>query len=120
MREGEVVDGWRVSLGGRLLWADTFRIGDHLFDQLGRRAILAKSRAIATLIIFGPDPEGRLERVRDCLKSLPCRAGATALAGLLLLRFAAPEAVELRRALLTFLDAFGPAASFHVPKMWSC
>jgi urease accessory protein len=123
MVRGHITDSWRVRKDGRLIWADTFRTTDETFPHLGRKALLSTSKAIATLIYFGPDLDMRLELVREIAASLECDCAATSVGGLIVVRFAANVSSDLGRALRVFLDQFdrelGPGL-FCVPKMWSC
>jgi urease accessory protein len=120
---GSVVDSWRVEQNGRLVWADTLRISDDVFPHLRRSALLADHTAVAMLVYVGPDLKKRLECLRDWAESLGCRAAATVVGGLIVVRLAAAEASALRTGLRNMLDqfdrAFGPGP-FRVPKMWSC
>jgi urease accessory protein len=120
---GTVVDSWRVEQNGRLVWADTLRITDDVFPHLRRSALLADITAVATLVYAGPDLNTRLECLRDWAASVGCRAAATVVGGLIVVRLAAAEASALRTVLRNILDqfdrAFGPGP-FRVPKMWSC
>lgn len=120
---GEVIDSWRVEKDGRLVWADSLRIGDEVFPHLRRKALLGDATAVATLVYAGPDLERRLDCLRDWAASLECRAAATLVGGLLVLRVAATEPSTLRQGLRCVLRefdrAFGPGP-FGVPKMWSC
>jgi urease accessory protein len=120
---GNIIDDWRVKKDGRLIWADTFRVSDRTFPHLSRKALLSDCRAIATLVYFGPHLDTRLEAVRDILPSLGCNCGVTLVNGLIVVRFAAKDSSELRFALRSFLQQFGPDIGFgpfRVPKMWSC
>ncbi len=123
MRSGHIVDSWRVRKDGRLIWADSFRITDEMFRHLHRKALLSDCKAIGTLIYFGQHLETRLEFLRDIAPSLNCTCGATSVAGLIVVRFAAKAASDLKRALSSLLRQFGQelgAGPFRVPKMWSC
>ena len=120
---GSVIDGWRVKRDGRLVWADSFRITDETFAHLSRKALLSSCNAIATLIYFGPDLEKRLDLLREIIPSLGCNCAATLLSGLIVVRFAAKGSSDLKLALRSFLEQFGPelgSGPFRVPKMWSC
>jgi urease accessory protein len=120
---GHITDSWRVRKDGRLIWADCFRVSDDIFPHLHRKALLADHRAIATLIYFGPDLDTRLQSFRDIAPSLECQCAATLVGGLMIVRFSAKVASELRLALHSFLNQLirelGPGP-FRVPKMWSC
>ena len=74
---GELIDQWRVKCDGRLIWADSFRVGEEVFPHLKRRALLGNCKAIATLIYFGPELDKRLELLRDISGSLDCICAAT-------------------------------------------
>jgi urease accessory protein len=120
---GSVIDGWRVKRDGRLVWADSFRISDETFAHLSRKALLSRCNAIATLIYFGPDLDKRLEFLREILRSLECNCAVTLVGGLMVARFAANRPSDLKLALRSFLQQFGPepgSGPFQVPKMWSC
>jgi urease accessory protein len=123
VRGGHVADQWRVRRDGRLIWADGFRADDESLPQLHRKALLADCRACGTLVYFGPRPEARLEFLRELVPSLQCQCAVTSVGGLIIVRFAAATATELRRAVRSFLRQFsaelGPGP-FGVPKMWSC
>ena len=120
---GHIADSWRVKKDGRLIWADSFRATDETFPHLHRKALLSNCKAVGTLIYFGPDPDTRLEFLRDIAPSLECHCAATSVGGLIVVRFAAEAASDLRLGLRSFLQQFsrerGPGP-FRVPKMWSC
>src|SRR5258708_29286836 len=100
---GHITDSWRVKKDGRLIWADTFRATDEIFPHLHSKALLSNCKAVATLIYFGPYLDTRLEFLRDIGPSLECRSAATSVAGLIIVRFAAHAASDLRLALRSFL-----------------
>ena len=120
---GYITDGWCVKKDGRLIWADSFHARDATFAHLHAKALLSNCKAIGTLIHFGPDLDARLEFSREVASSLDCPCAATSVAGLIVVRFAAGAALDLRLALRSFLEQFsrecGPGP-FRVPKMWSC
>jgi len=123
MVNGQITDSWRVKKDGRLIWADTFRCVDETYPHLHKKALLSRYRAIATLVYFGGELNDRVELIRDIAPSLECCCGATLVRGVMIVRFAAEAAFELRLALQRVLQQFrqdrgqGP---FRVPKMWSC
>jgi urease accessory protein len=120
---GEIVDSWRVEKDGRLVWADSLRITDDVFPHVRRNALLAECTAVATLVYFGSDLERPLEYLRDWTASLTCRAAATMVGGLIVVRLAATAASRLRAGLRSVLQQFDHAIGpgpFGVPKMWSC
>jgi urease accessory protein len=123
MVNGQITDSWRVKKDGRLIWADTFRCFDETYPHLHKKALLSRYRAIATLVYFGGNLNDRVELIRDLAPSLECCGGATLVNGVMIVRFAAEAAFELRLALQRVLQQFrqeqrpGP---FRVPKMWPC
>jgi urease accessory protein len=120
---GNITDSWRVKRDGRLIWADSFRITDEIFQHLHRKALLSDCQAIATLIYFGPHLDRRLELLREIIPFLRCNCAATLVSGLIVVRFAVKESSDLKLALRSFLQQFGPelgSGPFRVPKMWSC
>jgi len=120
---GHLKDRWRVMQDGRLLWADTFHVGEEVFPHLNRSALLGNCKAIATLVFFGPELDKRLELLRSVSVSLDCLCAATSVNGLIIVRLAAETSSNLKFALRTLLNGVGPefgAGPFRVPKMWSC
>jgi urease accessory protein len=120
---GHITDRWRVKKDGRLIWVDSFRITEEMFPHLHRKALLSNCKAFGTLIYFGPCLATRLEFLRDIAPSLECHCAATSVGGLVVVRFAAEVASDLRLGLRNFLQQLslelGPGP-FRVPKMWSC
>jgi urease accessory protein len=120
---GNIIDSWRVTRDGRLVWADTFRISDEIFVRLHRKALLSNFNSIATLVYFGPDLDRRLEVLREILSSLECNCEVTPVAGLIVARFAGKQSCYLKLALRSFLQQFETevgSGPIRVPKMWSC
>jgi urease accessory protein len=105
---GNLTDSWRVKRDGRLIWADNFRITDEILPHLNRKALLANGKAVATLIYFGPYLEKRLDFLREIIPSLGCNCAATLVSGLIVVRFAAKKSSDLKFALRSFLEQFGP------------
>src|SRR5262249_17768080 len=54
VRGGSINDSWRVSIDGRLAWADSFRVTDDVFSHLHKKALLSHTKAIATMVCFAP------------------------------------------------------------------
>jgi urease accessory protein len=120
---GNITDSWRVKKDGQLIWADSFRITEEIYPHLKRKALLSNHNAIATLIYFGPDLDRRLDFLREIIPSFGCTCAATLVSGLVVVRFAAKESSDVKLALRSFLQQFGPelgSGPFRVPKMWSC
>jgi urease accessory protein len=110
---GNITDSWRVKKDDRLIWADSFRIADDVYPHVREKALISHCIALGTLIYSGTDVDARLEIFRRISAAMQCRCAVTAVAGLMIARFAAKEALELRNGLRAFLQQ-----SFRVPKMW--
>ena len=123
IRNGYILDSWRVRLDDRLVWADGFLVSDEVFAHLHREALLSKWKAVGTLIYFGPSPDTRLEALREIATSLDCKCAATLVGAIIVVRVAAIASADLKRGLRRLLDRLshqlGPGP-FGVPKMWSC
>ena len=115
VREGAYEDRWRVSRGGRLVYADTFRLDGAIGEHLSRPAVAGGNRALATLLYVAPDAEGRLEEVRAHLEGAPSECGASAWNGLLAIRWLAPDIATLRRDALRFMVPF---RGRPMPRVW--
>jgi len=120
---GEITESWRVRRDGRLIWADTFRATDETFPSLKKSALLGGRPAFATLLYSGPRLDAWLEVARELGSSGECDCAATAVSGLLIVRFASTRPSCLRLALRSLLERLGresPLDPFRIPKMWSC
>jgi len=60
----------------------------------------------------GRDPDARLESLRDLARSLQCHCAATCVSGLIVVRFAAKLASDLRQALRRLIERFGEQLGF--------
>ena len=91
---GRLFDGWRLSLAGRLAWADALDL-DPATGALAGPAGFGGAGALATLIYAGPDAAGLLDAARALLAPAGARAGVTRVNGMLLARFLAEDASAL-------------------------
>ncbi|MBO1903323.1 urease accessory protein UreD [Microvirga sp. 3-52] len=114
--KGLFEDCWRIRRGGRLVYADTLRLGGSIADLLQKPSVGKGARAFATLIHVAPDAEARLETVRESISSINgCDAAASAWNGLLAVRFCAMKVEALRAAAVPFLLAFRREP---LPRVW--
>ena len=107
-------DQWRIWRGGRLIYADALRFNSPN-AQTQSAATLNGHRALATIVIVAPDAEDRLQYVRALLPFPDVEAAASAWNGNLTLRFLAPDAQPLRKALISFLTQF---RGRDMPRVW--
>ncbi|MEY9544523.1 urease accessory protein [Bradyrhizobium diazoefficiens] len=94
MEQGEFVDRWRLSRGGRLVFAETVRLGGDIGAKLARSAAAKGGAAIGTALIV-PGDEALIERIREASESFAGEVGISAWNGFAMARFCAQE---MRRA----------------------
>ena len=106
---GMMKDRWRVHRGGKLVFADALALDGAVGKILQGPAIARGAIAVATLVHLAPDAEQKVDAVRRCQVS-DVETGASAFDGMLVARFVAAGAMELRVAILAALDAIGMTA----------
>ncbi|MCE1235607.1 MAG: urease accessory protein UreD [Hyphomicrobiales bacterium] len=112
-----LVDRWRIRRGGRLVFADTFRVEGAAREILAGRATGGGARAFATLVLVAPDAEARLDGAREAIEAAGSVAGASAFDGLLVARLAGADARALRADLAKLIVHIRRA---ELPRVWSC
>lgn len=125
VHECELADHWRIRRNGRLVFADTLRVGGlGSPDRFGNVEALftgaatgSGATALATVLLVSPTAEDRLEPLRAHLEAVSSEAGASSWNGLLVARLIAPSARNLRRDLVTVLEAF---RGQPLPRPWYC
>ena len=115
VRRGAYEDRWRVSRGGRLVYADTFRLNGGIAEALAGPAIANGNRALASLLYVAPDAEARIEEARGHLDGAASECGASAWHGMLLVRWLAPDIATLRRDVVRFMYPF---RGRPLPRVW--
>jgi urease accessory protein len=122
MTRGVLRDDWRVSVDGRLVWADALRLTGNLDMLPRRRAALGGNRAFATLVYAAPDAADRLDGARVLIE--PCgEAGVTVVNGVLVARFLAPGGMALAAQVGLFLEGFRAELDGFAPwppRLWTC
>jgi urease accessory protein len=102
---GAFEDCWRISRGGKLIFADTVRMNGKIGSMLTQQAIGAGNPCIATILQISPEAEARIDAARAALEDTD--AGASAFGGTLVVRMIAPGSFALRRVVLNVLSAIG-------------
>ena len=97
LQEGLFRDRWRIRRDGRLLLAEDVALDGGIAEILARPAIGAGARAIATLVHVAPTAADTLDAVRAALHDARSEAGASSWNGMLVARFASPDATRVRR-----------------------
>ena len=100
---------------GRLIYADALSLSGPVRSALSRPARGGGAGAIATVLYAAPDAERRLGEVRDSLAACRSETGASAVNGLLAMRFVAANAVDLRRDLIAVVTAW---RGCDMPRAW--
>jgi len=113
MEQGEFVDRWRLSRGGRLVFAETVRLGGDIGAKLARSAVAKGGAAIGTALIV-PGDEALIERIREASESFAGEVGISAWNGFAMARFCAQDAARLRADMMAVLARTGAA----LPRLW--
>ena len=100
---------------GRLIYADALSLSGQVGSALSRPARGGGTGAIATVLYAAPDAERRLGEARDSLATCRSQTGASAVNGLLAMRFVAANAVDLRRDLVAVITAW---RARDLPRAW--
>ena len=111
---GLVTDRWQVRRDGKLVYADAMRLDD--FATLKAPAALGANIAMATMLLVDPAADALLDPLRQRLAAFAVTAGVSAWNGLLLARFASPDALALRRAVMAATTLVRGEA---LPRVWS-
>jgi urease accessory protein len=116
MKRGALQDVWRIRRDGRLVFAESNRLENVSDDVLRRPTILGASHALACIVYIAPDAEARLASVREVLEDDGTGAAASAWNGLLVVRFVADAARDMRRAMIRVMQGLSGAS---MPRVWS-
>jgi urease accessory protein len=113
LEQGEFVDRWRLSRGGRLVFAETVRLDGDIAGKLSRPAVAKGAAAIGTALIV-PGDEALVERLREGVDSFAGEVGISAWNGFAMARFCAQDAAALRADMMAVLARTGAA----LPRLW--
>jgi urease accessory protein len=114
MQQGEFVDRWRLSRGGKLVFAETVRLHGDIGAKLARPAVAKGGVAIGTALIV-PGDEAMVERIREATESFGGEVGISAWNGFAMARFCAQDASRLRAGMTTVLGRAWPSP---LPRLW--
>jgi urease accessory protein len=114
VRQGDLIDRWRIRHGGRLVVADTLRMKGEIAGLLARPAAGGGACAIGTIVMV-PGDEALAERARACLADCGSEAGVSAWNGIAVIRLCASDATLLRRDLVSVLNHLCGA----LPRLWT-
>lgn len=112
-RSGMMIDQWRVSIGGRMAFAEATRLEREMLARSQRPGGLGNAPFMATLLLAGEGAADRLAAIRQALVAEPSvMAAATAHSGLVFARLLSEDDVAQRRV---FLSAIRAASGDDLP-----
>jgi urease accessory protein len=124
LTNGKLFDGWQVWRAGRLIWADALAADGDLGAVLGMPACLGGAAAVASALYLADGAADALPLARDLTRATAgdMATSATCVAGVLVVRWLAHDALALRAAFGRFWAAFrkrvGGLAE-ALPRVWS-
>ena len=123
LRTGFIHDRWRIRRDGRLVFADALHI-DGDIERVREAAFgFGDAAACGTLIYAAADAHTRLEDVRAWAREHAPVAHATTREGLLIVRFIAAQAIDVRNAIISIAGRIRHVAFGHaqrLPQVWYC
>jgi urease accessory protein len=112
VERGRLFDRWRVRRNGRLVFAETVRLGEAIGATLREPAVAAGAAAVATLFIC-PADAARVAAVRECAQARG-EVAISAWNGFAVARFVAADGAALRNDLIAAVTALGVT----LPRLW--
>lgn len=118
VERGLFADRWRISVGGRLVHAEDFRVGPAIAATLATPAVLDRAVAIATVLLVDDGAELMLDQGREIVGAEGGVSHWTVSgSGKLLARLYAADGYLLRKRLMPLLELLNGEA--RLPKAWS-
>lgn len=114
VREGRLIDRWRVRRGGRLVFAETLRLEGGIADLLSRPAVANGGAAVAT-VLLAPSNDTAVANVRALGEQFAGEVGISSWNGIAVARLCARDGAALRRDLVAVLAALDARA---LPRLW--
>jgi urease accessory protein len=111
VEQGAFADRWRVRRDGRLMFAETVRLGGAIDRMLSEPAVAGGGVAIATVLAM-PGDAAMVERARA--QTFCGEVGLSAWNGLAVARLCAKDGAGLRRDLAAVIAALGGT----LPRLW--
>lgn len=128
VENGGVFDVWRIHYGGRLAFADGFRLDGNIQAALDRPALGNGANAIASIVYAGHEVQAMMEPVRAALGETGCTSGCSVIGPVLVVRMLGPSGAVLRHDLINILHVFldlldagkTSLTATTLPRVWSC
>jgi urease accessory protein len=112
VEQGHLFDRWRVRRKGRLVFAETARLGEAIGEILREPGVAAGAAAVATLFIY-PADAARIAAVRERADWMS-EVAISAWNGFAVARFVAADGAALRNDLIAAVTALG----VPLPRLW--
>jgi urease accessory protein len=117
---------WEVWCGGKLVWGDALHLEDHLSHTIDDPACFAGAAAFATMILSPLQRDSRrllqgAHAFQSADRATGLRAGVTTIEGLVIARWLAMDAAQLRQAYVRFACYLRSAAlglAPLLPRLW--
>ena len=120
---GLLHDAWRISRGGKLIWADALHLEGDVRQLRNAPFGFGTSVACSTVIYVGADATQQLAGARRLFSRCPLPCGATSLDGVMIARIMADDAAQLRAAVVQLVAGIRRAAAnlpACLPRVWHC
>ena len=120
---GLLHDAWRISRGGKLVWADALHLEGDVRRLRNAPFGFGTSVACSTVLYVGADATQQLAQARGILSQCPAPCGATSLDGVMIARIMADDAVQLRATVMQLIAEIRRAAAglpARLPRVWHC
>jgi urease accessory protein len=114
VQEGSFADRWRIRRGGRLIFAENFRLDGAVSARLDEAAVAGGRTALGTVLV-APADDAAASAVRAESGAFRGEVGVSAWNGIALARLAAQDGATLRHDLVVLLSALGRRA---LPRIW--
>lgn len=116
MTAGSLRDHWRITRGGKLIYADSVRINGDIQTQLARPGIAGGACVAGVLLAVLPSAVDLLGPVREKLEKATCRVAASAWDDMLILRGLADQLEPLAQV---FASVAPLLMGRPLPRVWS-
>jgi urease accessory protein len=111
-----VNDQWRITRGGRLVYAEATRLSGELGGVLSRPAVAGGARASALILLVAPNAADQVDAVRGILEGHGSETGVSAWDGLLAARALSNRAGDLVAMLARTVPVL---TGRSLPRVWS-
>lgn len=121
LSHGLLHDEWRIEFEGDLIWADSLHLAGDIRRQIDSPVGFDQSVALATLVYVAPDAPIHIDCARSFLTSSGCRAGATLIGNVIVVRWLGKVPSEVKKNYADFVTNFAFEVSElprTLPSVW--